>query len=221
MSNEIANTQETAISVPQQQHDDSIFEQVSSSGKYLPRLQLYGSNSDKAKEGVIQSGHYGLTSSKDQIDDLGKEVDVLIVSWRPKALDISGEEIIASYNPNSELFKNIQQRADVPNSSCMFGPEFLVYIPDKAKWATLMMGSKSARREAPNVKSHMGQFATLKVTLAANKRYKWHATVVSSCSTAYDVPADEEIKEKVENFLNPPENENEPVEEAASSDRKR
>lgn len=216
---------------PAKYADDKAFNAVASGGKWLPRLQLFGGNSDAAKEGKIQMGSYGLVTSKDQLTPLGTEVDVLVLSWRPKAMSVGGEDIITEYNPQSANFKALVAKADEPDSGCMYGPEFLLWIPTVRKYATFMMGSKSSRREAPNLRAILdGQkdgkipAATLKVTLIAGKKYKWHNPVVTVCSTPFDLPEDNDEMISVANdFNNPPESDTEMVtpEEKASAGRAR
>ena len=201
--------------------DDSAFDGLASGGKWLPRLQLFGGNSDAAKEGKIQMGSYGIVAGKDQLTAVGNEVDCLVLGWRPKAMSLGGEDIITSYNPQSDSFKGIAAKSEEQDSGCMFGPEFLLWLPTQKKYVTFFMSSKSSRREAPNLKGILeGQrdghtpAATLKVTLIAGKKYKWHNPVVTRCSTPFDFPTDlEELKSVVENFNNPSETEVEVVDE--------
>lgn len=208
------------IPVIANKYDDKMFEEVASGGKFLPRLQLYGGNSDLAKEGKIQMGTYGLVTNKDSVTALGNEVDVLVVGWRPKAIDMSGEDVVACYNPTSLLFKTIEAKAGEKDSNCMFGPEFLVYVPSTKTWATFLMGSKTARREAPQMKVLMGGAATLKVTLIKTQKYSWHASVVTKCSTPFELPPSAEIIEKATAFNNPPEVEKELVEETPAANKR-
>ena len=181
------------------------FNKVSATGSYLPRLQLYGGNSDACKEGKIGIGRWGLTID-DSITDLTPEVDVVILSWRPKALQIDGETIITEYDPNSDNFKKIAALSDEKDSGCMFGPEFLVYIPGH-NFATLYMSSKTARREAKNVRPLLGKAATLKCRLIKTVKYSWHGPVVVPCSAPLTLPPLSEIQGQITKFQNPPKQE--------------
>lgn len=120
MSGELVPLAEMGI-VPSKFADDKVFAGMSSGG-FLGRLQLFGSNSDAAKEGKIAMGNYGLVSGKD-IEDLGKEVNVIILSWRPKALQIDQAEntVITVFDHTDAKFRDIQNRSEEPNSGCMFG----------------------------------------------------------------------------------------------------
>lgn len=199
---------------PAKYADDKAFGAVASGGDWLPRLQLFGGNSDAAKEGKIPMGHYGVVTSKDTIIPVGPEVDCLVLSWRPKAMSLNGDDILTNYNPQSAIFQDIVARSELPDSGCMFGPEFLLYLPGVKRYVTFMMGSKSSRREAPNLKTILeGQrAATLKVALLAGKKFKWHNPVATRCSTPFELPTDiEALKKVVEAFNNPKESDVEPL----------
>lgn len=94
-------------------------------------------------------------------------------------------------------------------------PEFLVYLPNATPptFATLFCGSKTARKEAPNLRGLIGRAATLKVTLIETAKYSWHAMVVVACSSPINLPDMEEIRAQVSKFNNPPESDVEEVKE--------
>lgn len=196
---------------------DQEFNDVSSGGKFWPRLQLFGSNSDAVKEGKIDVC-YGIVGGKDQITPIGKQVDILVLSWRPLAVDVKADPVLSTHDINSDLFKELKAKADVPDSGAMFGPEYAVYVPEVETYATLFMGSKSTRREAPKVKALIGRAATLKITLLANKRYKWHSIVCVPCSTPFSIPDVEQIKAKIAEFLAPPTDDIEKAEPVEASE---
>ena len=186
------------------QYTDDDFALATKAGSYLPRLQLMTSNSNECKKtDGFPVNHYALVQGKN-LQDLGTEVDVLVVEWRPKAIEM-GDSVITDFDSNSDEFKRIQAKADEKDSGCMFGPEYLVYIPSIKEWATFFMGSKSARNESGNMKTRLQKAATLKSQELSNSSYTWHAPSVVSCSTPFDIPANEEIKEQREPFLHPPE----------------
>lgn len=191
--------------------------EVSTAADFLPRLQLFGGSSDAVKEGKIGVGRYGLVRSKDQIEDLGAEVNGLICAGRAKALDVSGENAITSYDPKSDIFKAIQAGSAEENSRKMFGPEFLVYIPAVQSYATFFMSSPTSRREAPAVLARMRKAATLKAQLINGKKHKWHGPVITPCSTPFDLPSPESLQDEITKFSNPKSSE---VELAKPSDER-
>lgn len=197
--------------------DDKQWVEVVKSSSFLPRLQLYASGSDACKEAKIGIGKYGIPRSKDSIEDMTNQVDVLPLVWRFKALRMPvGENPLAYYNPKSPGFKQVQVDAEVQGSRCQFGIEFLVWIPTKKEFATMFFGSKTARRQAPALKTLLQErrAATLKVELITNKEYKWHGPVVVPCSTPLtDYPEPDQLLIQAEKFANPKETEIEAVEE--------
>ena len=197
---------------------DGTFGSIVSGGDYLPRFQLFGSKSDACAEGKIGIGHYGLVKD-DVITDLTPEVDIIIVSWRPKAIQ-SGDDFLIDYYPDVDekgniqnpIFKRIVELSGVKDSGCMYGPEFLVWIPSANSFATYHLNSKTGRREARNMEPLLGKAATLKCRLIEQGKYKWHGPVVIPCSTSLDTPSEEDIREEWTKFQNPPKNEVEVVE---------
>lgn len=184
------------------QMDDKQLAAVSSSGDFLPRLQLFGGNSDACKKGQIPIAHYGLVSGKDTVEDLGKEVDIIVICARAKALRIGDDgTIITKHDPNNEEFKKIMEDSNVQDSGCMYGPEFMVYVPSSGKFATFFMSSKTARRVAGAVHARLRKAATLKAELIETKKYKWHGPVCTPCSTPMVAPSGDDIAAAIKKFL--------------------
>lgn len=213
--NQLINVTEMGVS---KHADDKTFDSMSSGG-FLPRLQLMGSSSTAVKEGKINQGHYALVRGKDQIEDLTKEVNVVVLAWRPQALEIGAETVLSVYNPKHPDFSRIAEKSEEADSGCMYGPEFLVWVPSHKVFATFFMSSKTARREAPQLKGLLGRAATLKAQLIKAKKYAWHGPVVTPCSAPLDLPNMEEAQVEVNKFNNPPENETEKAPEAGDRDR--
>ena len=223
MSNETA-----LVNIPQNQlPSDELFAASTKTSSWLSRLQLMTSASKECKSGAFPINHYALVDGPNIID-LGKEVDCVVLSWRPKALDMSGEQIISLFRPDvvdgevtNTAFKTIMEKSSEQNSQCMYGPEFLVWVPSVKQFATFFMGSKSARREAANLKNRIGFGATLKSVEASNKKYTWYTPLVTSCSTPLDPPNAEKMQNQLNKFSNPPESEIEVAEESAQPERAR
>jgi len=172
-------------------HKDDDFTDLAKSGDWLPRLQLYGSNSDEVKEGKMPMAHFGLVvGRKDNIIDLGKTVNAWIVAWRPKALLIDGGDgkPVSYFDKDSAEFKDIREKSSIKDTGALCGPEFLVFIPGKG-FATLFMASKTARNEAPAIKALMGKAVTFTSKLIENASYKWHGITTMETSASFDRPA--------------------------------
>ena len=186
-------------------YSDDVFANTSKSGDYLQRLQLMTANSAKCKKNEFPINHYALIRDQNH-DDLGETVDVLVVTWRPKALDMN-DGVISVFKPDAPEFIRIQEKSAEKDSGCMYGPEFLVYIPAKEAFATFFCGSKSSRREAPAIKALMTKAATLGSKFVETKSYSWQTPTVVACSTPFELPDMSELKKNVDKFNNPPDTE--------------
>lgn len=211
--------------------DDKAFDNLSSES-FLPRLQLMGSNSDQVKEGKIGIGRWSLIKTKEDFVDLGAETNILVLGWRPKAMDTKNrEDVHAFYNPQSAEFKECMEKSNISDSGCFYGPEYLIWLCNEKKWCVLLMGSKTARREAPLVKALLAakvvdgqfvvekKFGTLKCKLIKTSRHSWHGPVVTQCSQSYDLPEMSEIVDQLTKFNNPPDEEVELAEQPGASTR--
>lgn len=186
--------------------DLDIFKKMGSDN-FLARLQLFSGRSDAVGEGRIKVNHWGLVDD-DDIIDLDDKITIGILAGRHKAID-TGDDFQCSHDPDSDLFKDLVERSAVSNSGCMYGPEFLVYLPMVSKFATLFMGSKTARREAKKFRPLMNKPAYLKSKLISTPKYKWQGPVILPCDEAFDLPPMEEVQAEIAKFLNPPKNETE------------
>jgi len=200
---------------------DETFLAATKTGDWLPRLLLMTANSEKVKSAAFPMNHYALINGQN-MRDIGTTVDILIIAWRAKAIEM-GAEVITIFDTKNPAFQRIQDRADEKDSGCMFGPEYLVYVPATKEFATFFMGSKSSRREAPGVKARMFKSGTLKSQLVKTKKYQWQVPMCVPCSTAFEMPDSDEIKVQAEKFLNPPAQVIEKVDAAdkAATDRDR
>lgn len=197
--------------------DDKAFNEVASGASFLPRVMLIGSNSNLAKEGKMGQGRFALVRSKEQFDDLTNEVPILVLGWRPKAMQIGKDEVTSIYNPQSEMFKKIQARADSgdQDTGCMYGPEFLVWVPGVQAFATYFMSSKTSRREAPQLRALTGKAALLKAQLIKSGKFMWHGPVCTMYSQPLThMPTMEDVADQVKKFNTPPETETEAAPEA-------
>ncbi len=102
---------------------------VSKNKEYLPRLKLCGSQAGECQRGLVKIGHYALIKSREDVTDIGNDFDVIIIAGRAKAVQLS-DPPIQSFNPECALFKDLQDESTKEDSEAMYGPEFLVYIPE-------------------------------------------------------------------------------------------
>lgn len=189
---------------------DEDFAALSSGGGFLPRLMLNGTNSKAVQEEKIKAGAYSLVRAKDQFEDLTKEVQVIPLSVRAKAMEIGEGDITTVYDRKSKEFERIAEKSEIADSGCMYGVEFLVWIPAAKSFATWYASSKTSRREAPLLRNLIGRSALMKSHLIKGKKYNWHGPVITTCSVVpANMPTQDEIMYEINRFNNPPVSEKE------------
>jgi len=186
------------------------------SNNYLPRLQLMTAASDIVKKGDFPSNHYALVTGGNMLD-LGKTVDCKIIAMRYKAMSL-GEDTLVSFDPAEKLFEEIMARASQDGTGNMYGPEFLVYIPDSNKFATFFMASKTARNESGAVKDLIGKDATLD-SKEFKRKYTWYGPRAYLCATTLADPDPTDLATEYNRFKNPPKSEVEVAEDTTSRER--
>lgn len=202
-----------------QQFSEKSFDELTRNNSgFFPRLQLMTSASEKCKVGDFPANHYAFVDGEDY-KQLGKEVDVVVVLWRPKAIS-TGDPLIITHKKESALFQDIVERSSQPDSGCMYGPEFLVWVPEVKKFATFFMGSKSARNEAKPVLALLGKAATFSSKQAKSPKHTWMKPICKVCSTQItELPSPEDLADAKERFKNPPEPDIETTVESDSKER--
>lgn len=211
MSNELTKVEEEEGTLTLEQlqsrgelskHTQEEFEELQSS-RFLPRIQLMTGRSGKCERGEFPVNHYALVAGS-SFTDIGAEVDGLVLAWRPKALEID-DEIVTVYDKKDPEFERISDRADnEKNSGCMWGYEYLMWVGSVRKFATFFCGTKSARREAPNLNSHMNKAVTLRSHYIETNKFSWQGIQVVSCSTPMPMPSVAALEAELEKFNNPP-----------------
>ena len=204
-----------------QKYGNEAFNATSQASNYLPRLQLLIGSSKKCKAGDFPVNHFALIRGTNYTD-MGGKLDVLLICWRPKALEI-GDENITVYDmklddstppkPTGEYARIANRSDNEKDSGCMYGPEFLVWVPQIKEFATFFMGSVSGRLEAENFISKLRQPITLASDERKTKKYSWFTSIALDCSTPFEAPSMEAIKDVANRFNNPPESYVETVEE--------
>lgn len=227
MSNELATPDAIANLVANSESqfaNEQALATVTKVGDYLPFVQLYGSNSKEVKRGAFPMGHFGLRRSKSAIDDLGDQVVMFVLGWRPKAMQFEPEPI-SYFNPESDAFKNIQATADGKNSGKGYGPEFFIWLPEVKEFATYFLGNKTGRNESPNLLGPFkasGPFTCIQEsTLIETKQYSWHGPKTKPYSLSIEMPPLETLTKELQKFNSPPEAAKEPTEHAEEADDSR
>lgn len=199
--------------------DEKQFDTMVKSTSFLPRLQLGGATSDIVKQRKCQMGNFAIVKGKDDVTDIGDSFVGLVVSYLLKAVDISDRKnIVSVYNPNDEEFTRIKTLADSKqrDTGCMWGPEYLLWLPDSDMFVTFFLSSPSARNIGPTLKGLRGSAVNINSRLAENKQGQtWYVPVATPSSAPItNMPAMDLLKAELEKFNNPKEK----VVEKASED---
>lgn len=188
-------------------------------GTFLPRLQVCGSNTEAVKMGLVPVGVWGVVQG-DKCIDLGKEIDVLMVAWRPQAIKIdkSGgtSKVFSFFQRDSIGFKKVMADSAVDNRNNLWGVQLLVWLPMKRLFAGFFLCSDSSRNEAPNYLGLMSKAgeeqgckfgmakATFKLKLLKNAKGSWHNGYPDPCTTPLETMPDQaSLTEAVNTFMNP------------------
>lgn len=192
-----------------------------SGAEFLPRIQLMSSNSEKCKAGEFPVNNFALIDGE-EYKDIGKEVDAVLITRRPKAIEF-GEQPLSSYDPRSELFESISARAAEKDSGCMYGTEYLLWLPAQKVFATFFYGSASARRECKTVNQFVGHGVTFKAKKISTAKYTWFIPTCVECTslTSNDLPEEDKINSETDRFINPPAPPKIEMAEEAPTDRER
>ncbi len=219
--------------------------ELTKSSEFFDRIQLYSKGSAIDKD-LIRPGHWGVPSGEESIQDLGTEIDILPLVCRAKALDLSDRDaIVTNYDPTSEAFRSIKERAAIQNSGCMYGLTFLVFERSTGRFYELFCGvNKSMRMESKKItvflpltetdatsleekdgvkrEAHSSLPCTLKTKYVTKRNYGWHVPVCVQCSTPFtNLPPVERIQAEINKFMNLSNTEVEKVEEAPTTRRAR
>jgi len=186
--------------------NDKIFTEISSQS-FLPRIMLMQAGSESVKTDKIKQGHFALVLDKESPMDLGDVFDALVLTWRPKAIRIEGNEIVEDlYDFEDPSYKKIMEDSEtrVDGMSALFGPEFLCYVPQQKKYATFFFSNKTTRREAPVVKGLLGKIVTFKRKIIKSGARSWFGiTTFESTTPLAETPDINEMKDIVKGFQSP------------------
>lgn len=175
-------------------------------GPWLPRFQLFTSNSGAVKDRLIPAGHWGIPVTPSTVIDLGAEVDIVLAASRDKALLTADGEFQASTDRTSALYQKIRDLALTDSDSgAMFGTEFLAWIGPQQLFATLFLGSASARRESFAFMQAVDKPAQVHSRLVGkNPRKRWEVPLIRITEAfPFDLPTEESISAAWTKFTKP------------------
>lgn len=180
---------------------------------FLPRIQLMGANAGLCKKGKVPMGTYAVLKGKDTVVHLlGEEVDLLVLSWRPKAIRFASPGLKIYYNPSHPEFRKIEVDSQTSDSGCLYGPEYLVYVPSVGEVAAFHFNNPTMRAAASGMVPNIGKAVTCKVELIEKGKHSWHGPIILNCSTPLPQPDDpaafvELVRSQIDKFNNPKEEE--------------
>lgn len=195
---------------------------------WLPRIQLMTSSTKLVKAAKFLPNHFAVVRGQDFID-MGTNVTALLLAARAKAMHFAPDATITSYDPADPVYQDIKAKStmkDLPDGQRVYGPEFLMYLPDSKEFVTLYLCSPTARNEYNVFNSNLRKMVTLTSREIPNKKNGNYFSVTCVPSTAVpdsdSMPMMAEVNEQIEKFCNPPKSANEViVEEAGDGGRAR
>lgn len=186
--------------------DDAAFASKAKTVGFLPTLKLFNSSAKAVKQNKIPMAHYGLVKNKDNIEDLGSNLDVIPVTHRFKAVEKVGDSYYSYYDDTSEAFKRTEATAAKDRQSgCMAGIEFLFWLPEASCFVLWYASTTSTLNIAKQVKAMYLKGVTLGVEYIETKKFSWHAPTIKACSTQLNVPSQDDLDAELNKFRNPKE----------------
>ena len=157
MSNEIATQTKPVSMLPaelvaiQPKYGDSTAMEKMSAGSFLPRIMILQAQSKMCigRDPKAKPGEIVLVRGKDTlIRNYGDSMAMFVLQHRPKALafDAAGKGR-AFFKPAQKEFADIENKAlQKPRpKGYLFGPEYLVYVPDVDQIATFFFSTPTMR----------------------------------------------------------------------------
>lgn len=136
--------------------------------KPLRCLRLMTANTDRCRRGTFPVNHFALIDDQGY-EDLGDTVQVKVVSWRPKAIDFTGKNLITSYDLDSPVFRDITYKN---KAGYMYGPELTLELESGEN--VLLFCSTKSMRHALNRSPSTGQEWSLGVKHIETIRFSWY-----------------------------------------------
>lgn len=199
MKNDLATLQKAmAPALPQ---EDQLLEKGLLGGKYLPQLRLCSSGA-LVTDHNIKPGNYCLVQG-DNVENLGAKVDFIPLTHRAKAVDY--EAGVNSYDMDSNVFMDIKDRAGEKDSGCVYGLEFLAWLPSCEKFVVMFCNSASLRRASSGIlaREFKGVHGESNMVEGKKKNQKWAVPVWSDIDPEIqlNIPEADKVKEQITKFL--------------------
>lgn len=188
----------------------NIDEKEFTTNAWLPRIQLMTSSTKLVKAAKFLPNHFAVVRGQDYID-MGTSVTAFLLAARAKAMHFAPDATVTSFDPSDPVYQDIKAKSslkDLPDGQRVYGPEFLLWLPDSKEFVTLFLCSPTSRNEFNVFKSNLKKMVSLTSREIPNKKNGNYFSV--TCIASDVIPSDENmpemevINEQVNNFLNPP-----------------
>jgi hypothetical protein len=183
---------------------------LAGSGDYLRRLKLCADLTAEVKDKLAQPGDYFLTG----VENLGNEVEVVLVKARPHALQLtdgSSKVGAESFVMNDPVFQEIRAEKDAnpsqqePNN--MYGYDFLLWLPASKQFVTIYLCKMALFKSVPSFNKNLGKFCIMASREERSKRNTKITYRVPTLQIAadqdYEGPSAEEFKHAIDLFDHP------------------
>lgn len=203
-------------------------QEIAPASNFFSYLQLLQPLSKGVTEHGFKAGEfvYSAAGSGKQTP-IGSEFVALPVSWRQKAMmTAKNQNNEIYYDPNNPRFTEIRDIAlnSKGLSDCMFGPEFLFWIPELSDFVSFFLVSKTLRNSAPSLAKYMQPIKP--VLIKSNKIQKekntWFGVLVEeSLVQIENLPDRDNLVASVTKFTSDKGTEIKQIAVEGSSDRER
>lgn len=182
---------------------------------FLPRLQLYGSQTEEVKAGNFPMAEWGIVKfGEEKVIQAGKTLLVNPIAYRTKAMSmktIDGKPL-SYFDQDSVEFKEVRRTGDAnPKSGNVYGPEFLLWAGPEFGFITYFMNNITSRNEAPSVRALCpradGSWKTGLLSIILIKKeaenQSWHGPKVAPSAQMIEGPDPSVVEPLVAMFLKP------------------
>ncbi len=206
----------SGLSAPTFTHDDA--EELQGEGMFLPYLRMVQGNSKyKDPPFEFKDNDFTLHRSKNDVNNLGRELDAIFIAWRPLAMKFDGNMVYATDDHRSDDFKAWRTLAEDKNEEIrrgyQWGYEVLVWLGNEGEFVTFFLNNGSGRRfaryELIGTKTQaplLGKTLTIwgekiEDDQGAGKKYRYSVIKHRPCNDTFaNLPTPQELKEVIERF---------------------
>lgn len=207
---ELANV-ENALANFDDEFGIEVAKELQSEAAFLPYIRMIqGDCKYKDPPYDLTDGEFTMHPNKNDVTALGKEIDLMFVTWRPLAMNFTGKKPMGTTDQHSEEFTAWRLRAEAKTEEerrgYQWGYEFLCWLPSVGQFVTFWLSNPSGRRfaryeiigtksKAPKLREKLTLWAEKIVDEqeTATRRYWVFKTI--PCNSAFAMPDLAELNE--------------------------